>query len=67
MRRRLAPDTPLVHVPRICDDPQVQRYLEAEFLNFLSASPNLTADEMIDAACEAFGRPRCGTINFWVH
>ncbi len=61
------PGAPIIHVHRVCDDPEVQRFVEAEMLNFLSTTVKLTADQMIDAACKRFGRIRCEGLGIWDH
>jgi hypothetical protein len=53
-------------VPSVaCDDYEVRRFLEAEFLNF--CKDVLSADEAFQAAREVFGDRRCQSVEFWTH
>jgi hypothetical protein len=59
----------LIHVPRVCDDVEVQKFLNGYFLEFRPdhASAKLNAVEVFAAARAKFGDLRCDSVKYWEH
>jgi hypothetical protein len=57
----------LIHVPRVCDDREVQAFLASRFLAFRGRGAKLTAKNVLRAARRKFGDWRCDTITYWQH
>jgi hypothetical protein len=56
-------------IPVVCNDPEVQAFIEEEMLIGPYSVPEFqkTPDELIEAAVERFGNRRCEDIAIWIH
>jgi hypothetical protein len=68
-RREFPGKMSLITVPRVCDDPEVQKFLNERFLDFKPnrASAMLTAHEVFRAARKKFGDLRCDSVKYFEH
>jgi hypothetical protein len=59
----------LIHVPAVCEDIEVQKFLASKFLDFRpkSRGARVTARGLLRAARKRFGDWRCNSILYYEH
>jgi hypothetical protein len=69
LRRPFPPEgMSLITPPRVCDDPEVQNFLNQYFLDFKPERAGmLTAHEVFRAARRKFGDLRCDSVKYFEH